>query len=200
MIVADGFGPADGLGLSNVIELFWAMATDGSVLAVLPFAVGLSLLIGWLAHRWLGFRFGWSVLAALGWAGVVAAMFFSGRADRSLSGFDLTLLRSCVRPLDLTRFDEQAVLNLAMYVPAAFAGVMASRRLWLTAAGTTALVFVLEALQALLGRGACDSADLVYNLVGALAGLLVAAPVLMVRRSTDVPADQTATPMADVKG
>jgi hypothetical protein len=198
MVVADGFGPADGLGLSNVTELFWAMATDGSVLAVLPFAVGLSLLIGWLAHRWLGFRFGWSVLAALAWAGVVAAMFFSGRADRSLSGLDPTLLRSCVRAVDLTRFDEQAVLNLAMYVPAAFAGVIASRRWKLTAAATTALVFVLEALQALLGRGACDSADLVYNLVGALAGLLVAGPVLMILRGPDVPADQPVTPMADV--
>jgi hypothetical protein len=80
--------------------------------------------------------------------------------------------------------DAETVLNIALFVPAAFLAVLALRPLLPAAIGAVAVVvgagalsLGIEATQAAYGIGACDSSDVVHNVVGGglgvVAGLMV---------------------------
>lgn len=75
---------------------------------------------------------------------------------------------SCGGSERLGAFDFQAALNAVLYLPARFAGAMASRRVKLSAACAVVLVFLMEALQAIMNRGVCEPADVAHNRVGML--------------------------------
>ncbi|MET8699154.1 VanZ family protein [Kitasatospora sp. NPDC004723] len=82
-----------------------------------------------------------------------------------------------------TAVAEQGLMNLAMYVPVAFFGVLALRRPLTVFAGGVVLSGVTEISQTLLGTGrACDAADLVDNALGALVGTVAAVVWLWLRR------------------
>ncbi|KIQ66842.1 hypothetical protein TR51_05190 [Kitasatospora griseola] len=78
---------------------------------------------------------------------------------------------------------QQGLMNIALYVPVAFFGVLALRRPLTVFAGCVALSAMTEICQTLLGTGrSCDATDLVDNALGALAGTVVAVTWLWIRR------------------
>ncbi|MFG2908957.1 VanZ family protein [Kitasatospora sp. NPDC048286] len=78
---------------------------------------------------------------------------------------------------------RQGLMNVALYVPLAFFGVLLFRRPVTVLAGCAVLSAVTEVTQTLLGTGrACDGADFVDNAAGALLGALLAAGWLLARR------------------
>ncbi|MFF2626703.1 VanZ family protein [Kitasatospora griseola] len=82
-----------------------------------------------------------------------------------------------------TAVTQQGLMNLAMYVPVAFFGVLTLRRPLTVLAGCGVLSAVTETCQTLLGTGrSCDAADLVDNVLGALVGTVVAVGWLWLRR------------------
>lgn len=117
--------------------------------------------------------------AVASFAGVVAAMFFSGRGAE-WSGADLGLVRNCVDREPLT-WDVHAQLNTVLYLPLAACLTWALGRPWRAGAAVAVLVVALELAQAVLNRGVCEARDVAYNLAGAAAGVLAAAVVPRVR-------------------
>ncbi len=78
---------------------------------------------------------------------------------------------------------QQGLMNVALYVPLTFFGVLLSRRPATVLAGCVVLSGVTEVVQTLLGTGrACDGADFVDNAAGALLGAALAVGWLLVRR------------------
>ncbi|MFB7128672.1 VanZ family protein [Kitasatospora sp. NPDC056273] len=78
---------------------------------------------------------------------------------------------------------QQGLMNIALYLPLAFFGVLLFRRPVTVLAGCAVLSAVTEVVQTLLGTGrACDGADFVDNAAGALLGTLLAAGWLLARR------------------
>jgi hypothetical protein len=142
------------------------------------------------------------VVRRLGGSGSAA-----GGAALALIGIaDLTVLRpgllhahaewsrvatACV-VTDPGSLSADAVLNIALFVPFAFLAVLAVGRALPPAIGVVAVVVAasalslgIEATQAAYGIGACDSSDVVHNVVGAgfgaVAGLMVLGVVTAVR-------------------
>ncbi|MFD8594822.1 VanZ family protein [Kitasatospora sp. NPDC059646] len=82
-----------------------------------------------------------------------------------------------------TATTQQGLMNLAMYVPVAFFGVLALRRPLTVLAGGVVLSGVTEICQTLLGTGrSCDGADLVDNALGAAVGTAAAVLWQLIRR------------------
>ncbi|MFF4818021.1 VanZ family protein [Kitasatospora sp. NPDC001309] len=78
---------------------------------------------------------------------------------------------------------EQGVLNVGLYVPVAWLGVLVFRRPVTVLAGCGVLSAVTELSQTLLGTGrACDAADFVDNSAGAVLGVLLGVAWVLVRR------------------
>ena len=78
--------------------------------------------------------------------------------------------RGCGSGTGLPVDSAEAVLNILVFVPWGVAGAYALRRFWpvfLVGAGSSVLI---ELVQGLLGNGACQSDDVVRNLVGAALG------------------------------
>ena len=86
----------------------------------------------------------------------------------------------------------ETVLNVALFVPFAFLAVLAFRRSLPALFGAVAVVLVssclslgIEATQAAYGIGACDSSDVVHNVLGAglgaVAGLVVLGVITVAR-------------------
>lgn len=89
---------------------------------------------------------------------------------------------------DPSSLRAESVLNIALFVPVAFCAVLALRRPMPAAVGVLAVVAVvagasalslgIEATQAAYGIGACDSSDVVHNVLGAglgaVAGVMIA--------------------------
>ncbi|RKE19406.1 VanZ family protein [Streptomyces sp. TLI_171] len=83
-----------------------------------------------------------------------------------------------------TAMTQQGLMNLAMYIPVAFFGVLVLRRPLTVLASCGVLSAATEVCQTLLGTGrSCDAADLVDNVVGALVGTVAAVVWLWLRRS-----------------
>ncbi|MEU3569071.1 VanZ family protein [Kitasatospora sp. NPDC036755] len=78
----------------------------------------------------------------------------------------------------------QGLMNVALYVPLAYFGVLLFRRPATVLAGSVLLSATTEVVQTLLGTGrACDGTDFVDNAAGALLGTVLAVGWLLVRRS-----------------
>ncbi|WP_371096901.1 VanZ family protein [Streptomyces sanglieri] len=97
---------------------------------------------------------------------------------------------------------EQGLLNLAMFVPIGFFGVLAFRRVLPVFLGGVLLSVVTELCQALapwVGRS-CDSSDVQMNVLGAGLGTLAAWASVRATRGELLPAQATLKPMAVIFG
>ncbi|GAA3127462.1 VanZ family protein [Streptosporangium carneum] len=74
--------------------------------------------------------------------------------------------------------DPQNLLNASLYVPAAFLGVLVTRRLSAVAVGLAATSVSIELAQLLSDRRNCNLTDMLFNTLGALVGVALAAVVL----------------------
>jgi hypothetical protein len=143
-----------------------------------------SLLLGGLAW-WLAPRRGWvrvpAVLAGCALALVLALTVVRPLGHFSAGGLNpLTTLRECsVGSLSLTHLYEQ--LNVAMLVPFALLGTLATRRPLLIVASSAVVSGFAEFVQGATGGGECQLRDLVHNTAGGVLGAVLAMAVLRLR-------------------
>ncbi len=107
----------------------------------------------------------------------------------------LTTLQQCmVGSLSLAHPYEQ--LNVAMLVPFAVLGTLATRRPLIIAASCVFVSAFVEFVQGATGGGHCQVRDLVHNTAGGVLGVLLAVVVLrlVARRSRGITADLGAGP------
>ena len=116
-----------------------------------------------------------------------SAVVLGGLAGTALAmAISLTLFRYGGQPGGLWRLSTCAVTdpvllsgdglaNLALLAPAAFLAVLAVGRPAAVLAGVAAVSLTVEALQALLDLGVCDTSDAALNLLGALVAVLLGA-------------------------
>ncbi|MGH3803414.1 MAG: VanZ family protein [Pseudonocardiaceae bacterium] len=162
------------------------------------FAAG-SLLLGgaawWLAPRW-----GWAQLPAV-FAGCALALALAVTVVRPIGIFSvgglnpLVILRECmVGGLSLARTYEK--LNVAMLMPFAFFGTLATRRPAIIAGVCLLISGSVELVQGATGGGTCQARDVVHNIAGSGLGVLLAAVtlVLLARRSRAITAGLGAGP------
>lgn len=146
-----------------------------------------SLILG-AAAWWLAPRRGWDRgFAAL--AGCSLALALALTVVRPLGHFPagglnpLTTLRLCtVGSLSLSHLYEQ--LNLALLVPFAVFGTLATSRPALIAIYTTLVSASVEFVQGATGGGECQVRDIAHNTLGGLLGVLLAMVFLRLRRTT----------------
>ncbi|MFJ3792318.1 VanZ family protein [Kitasatospora sp. NPDC090091] len=156
-------------------------ASLSAVPDLLPFFLVFALLLVPLA-RWQGGRRELppvaTVLWALGGAGVLAVTLtpIAGAHPAPSCAYGPGAWQNALGP--------QGLMNAALFgVPALFA-VLALRRPFAVAAGAVVASAALETAQALLRTGrACDAADLLANVAGALLGVVLAAGWLALRRT-----------------
>ncbi len=153
-----------------------------------------SVLLGGLAW-WLAPRRGWAQRPAV-LAGCALALALALTVVRPFGHFEagglnpLTTLRECsVGSLSLAHLYEQ--LNVAMLVPFAFFGTLATRRPLLAVASSALVSGFAEFVQGATGGGECQLRDLVHNTAGGVLGALLAVVVLQLRarRSPGVTAE-----------
>lgn len=165
------------------------------------FAAG-CVLLG-LAAWWLAARRCWAqVPAALAGCGLALALAVTVvRPTGLFPAGGLSLLdtaRECVvGDLSLTRTYEK--LNVAMLVPFAFFGTLATRRPAAIAASCLLISGSAEFVQGATGGGTCQARDLVHNTAGGVLGALLAVALLgllglLERRLRRVSADRAAGP------
>jgi hypothetical protein len=153
-----------------------------------------SLLLGGLAW-WLAPRRGWAQVPAV-FAGCALALALALTVVRPIGHFPagglnpLTTLRQCtVGSLSLAHVYEQ--LNVAMLVPFAILGTLATRRPLLIVTSCVLVSGFAEFVQGATGGGECQVRDLVHNTVGGVLGVLFAMVVLRLggRRSAGITAE-----------
>ncbi|PZS28088.1 MAG: hypothetical protein DLM61_15505 [Pseudonocardiales bacterium] len=143
-----------------------------------------SLLLGGLAW-WLAPRRGWArgpaVLAGCALALVLALTVVRPFGHFSTGGLNpLTTLRQCaVGSLSLAHLYEQ--LNVAMLVPFAIFGTLATRRPLLIVASSALVSGFAEFVQGATGGGECQLRDLLHNTAGGVLGAVLAVGVLRLR-------------------
>ncbi len=71
--------------------------------------------------------------------------------------------------------DPQNFLNMLLYAPPAFLGVLVTRRLSMVVTGLAAVSVSIELMQLLSDQRNCNSTDVIFNVLGALAGAGLAA-------------------------
>ena len=156
--------------------------------------------VAWmLATRWGGVRI----------AATAAAVALIGVADVTVlrpgllhAHADWSRIATACVVTDPGWLSAETVLNVALFVPFAFLAVLAFGRALPALFGAVAVVFGssclslgIEATQAAYGIGACDSSDVVHNVLGAglgaVAGLVVVGLLAVARptiRSEPTPA------------
>jgi hypothetical protein len=149
------------------------------------FAAG-CLLLGGAAWR-LAPRRGWArrpaVLAACGLALALAVTLARPFGHYPAGGLNpLAVMRECgVGDLSLHRTYEK--LNVAMLMPFAFFGALATRRPVLVATVSLLVSGSVEVLQGATGGGTCQVRDLVHNAAGAVLGVSLAVLLGAARRA-----------------
>lgn len=143
-----------------------------------------SLILGGVAW-WLAPRRGWDRVPAV-LTGFSLALALALTVVRPLGHFPagglnpLTTLRLCTAgSLSLTHLYEQ--LNVALFVPFAIFGTLATRRPVIIAIVTTLVSAFVEFVQATTGGGECQVRDIAHNTLGGLLGVLLAMAVLRLR-------------------
>ncbi|GCD89666.1 hypothetical protein NLS1_16720 [Nocardioides sp. LS1] len=153
------------------------------VLLLAPLSAYAARRVGWSAHR---------ILAAAA-AGMGVALVLATTLGRYRDGLMFGLGRSCLRTSVGLGTPEQQ-LNLALFAPATFFAVVATRRLRLVLVSALLLSLGVEGIQLVTDLGACQTSDVALNLAGAVA---VAVParllVAVALRRTQEPSRQTAT-------
>jgi VanZ like family len=138
-------------------------------------------------------------LGGSGWAAGGAALALIGVADLTVlrpgllhAHADWSRVATACVITDPGSLSAESLLNIALFVPFTFLAVLALRRARPAAVGAVAVVAAasalslgIEAMQAAYGIGACDSSDVVHNVVGAglgaVAGLMVLGVATAVR-------------------
>lgn len=127
-----------------------------------------------LHARWSGWgasRATAAALSALGAALVVGATLGRG-------GVAMSWRRDCLLQPGLSLTGAEAKLNVALFVPAVFFGVLAWRRVVVTLVVAVGASVLIEQVQRVTSLGVCQTSDVVQNVAGALvaavAGHLVA--------------------------
>lgn len=153
-----------------------------------------SLILGGAAW-WLAPRRGWdrrpAVLAGCSLALVLALTVFRPLGHFPAGGLNpLMTLRLCtVGTLSLSHLYEQ--LNVALFVPFAIFGTLATRRPALVAISCALVSAFAEFVQGTTGGGECQVRDIVHNMLGGVLGALLAMAVLRLRarRTPDIEAE-----------
>jgi hypothetical protein len=153
-----------------------------------------ALLFGGVAW-WLAPRRGWlpvpAALAGCGLALALAVTVVRPFGHFPAGGLNpLATLRLCaVGSLSLVHLYEQ--LNVAMLMPFAIFGTLATRQPLLIAASCVLASAFAEFVQGATGGGECQIRDLAHNTVGGVLGVLLAVVVvrLRARRARGVTAD-----------
>ncbi|MGQ0777712.1 MAG: VanZ family protein [Pseudonocardiales bacterium] len=147
------------------------------------FVVG-SLFLGsgawWLAPR-QGWARGPAALAACGLMLALAVTVVRPAGLFPPAGFSLlNIARECmVGDLSLARTYEK--LNVAMLMPFAFFGTLATRRPVVVAASGLLVSGFVEVVQVATGGGTCQARDLVHNTAGVALSVLLAMALLGLR-------------------
>jgi hypothetical protein len=168
-----------------------AISNDMSSLAATGAAAALVVLLGAsaLAARRLRSpgRSGLAWFAALGSVALVIAVTLL--RDGWPTGIELGRLGEWSRNgwdrLSTDPLGSQVALNVALFVPAGAAWTWLLDRPWRVLAGLVAGSFAVELVQAVLGIGAADVADVAANTVGAAVGVGVA---VLIRHASRRPA------------
>ncbi|MGW3167232.1 VanZ family protein [Streptomyces sp. NPDC001142] len=163
------------------------------IAAVVVIVVGLLGFLG--AKRYLQRPWPYAGLAAVLAAELSVTLFFP--SPWHVSG-QCVLNRNYGEPFAT----EQGLLNLAMFVPIGFFGVLAVRRVLPVFLGGSLLSVVTELCQALApwaGRS-CDSSDVQMNVLGAGLGTLAAWASVRATRGELLPAQAVLKPMAVIFG
>ncbi len=143
-----------------------------------------SLILGGAAW-WLAPRRGWdrapAVLAGCGLALALALTVVRPLGHFPAGGLNpLTTLRLCTAgSLSLIHLYEQ--LNVALFVPFAIFGTLATRRPALVAISCALVSVFVEFVQASTGGGECQARDIAHNALGGVLGALLAMAVLRLR-------------------
>ena len=164
----------------DALELFLQLATEPHILIALCVGSVLDIAIAYLLSRTFNIPFAGVSLTLVGLLGIVLAMFFAGGRAREFRGVDPSLISSCTTG-DLTAWDAQAILNSILFLPFTLGVTLVARKTRTAVATSVALIVALETLQAVTNQGVCEAADLVHNLVGVAAGILLAKAVTLVR-------------------
>ncbi len=104
--------------------------------------------------------------------------FRTGRRGHAAEGspfVDLDLGRAAGSP--------EAKLNLALFAPAAFFGVIATRRLLRIVVACVVVSVLVEQIQRVTSLGVCQSSDVIRNVTGAVAGAVLGGLVVVAMRS-----------------
>ncbi|WP_051819105.1 VanZ family protein [Streptomyces sp. NRRL S-1813] len=139
----------------------------------------------WLAHR--AGRRPWShaALGAAVTAEVALTLFLPSGAAAAEASRVCVINRNYAEPFAT----QQGLLNLLLFAPIGFFGLMALRTLLPVIAGSILLSLCTELLQTLVpgvSRG-CDSSDLQMNALGALAGTAIAWGALRLAKRPAIP-------------
>jgi hypothetical protein len=162
--------------LDAVVFVFSDPLTVGGVV-VAAVVLGTS---AWFAARRLGWRPVLSVFAGIS-LGVVLAVTFS----RSQPSWALVGTQFCV----LNGFSLHGVselFNALLFMPLVWCAVLATRRPIAVLVSAVALSAMIEVLQPLVGRGLCETRDLLNNSAGAVVAAALAAGYLAWRDRTAV--------------
>ncbi|WP_051732094.1 VanZ family protein [Kitasatospora phosalacinea] len=155
-------------------------AIFGAVPALFPVLAVLGLLFGAVAF-WQARRHQYPPAVPILWA-----LSLAGELTATLTpGGGSTGSPSCSIGAGVwdTAVTEQGLMNIALYVPLALFGTIVFRRPLTILATSAVLSGVTEVLQTLMGLGrACDGADFVDNVCGALVGTALAVLWLWLRR------------------
>lgn len=165
-----------------------------------PVAVVVGCFLLGSAAWWLAPRQGWArvpaALAACGLALALAATVVRPAGLFPPGGLSLlNIARECtVGDLSLARTYEK--LNVAMLMPFAFFGTLATRRPAVVAASCLLVSGFAEFVQGAAGGGTCQARDLVHNTAGGVLAALLAAALLglLDRRAGGVTAGRGAGP------
>ncbi|MDI5973864.1 VanZ family protein [Streptomyces sp. SL13] len=147
------------------------------------FGVLISLVVGFATYKIARSRGGANIAAPIWAAGVAAVILLTSWSTGGTAGPS-----TCVINRDLAEpfLGEQGLLNLAMFVPLGFVGVIATGRFLLPVCSMVLLSFGIETAQGLfpaLGR-ACDTSDLEMNGIGVVVGALFGAVLLQLWRKS----------------
>ncbi|MET9292475.1 VanZ family protein [Streptomyces sp. NPDC003077] len=138
---------------------------------------------------------------------VASALFASsvvGALCLVFSGSSGNALRTCVINRQITEafLNDQGLLNVALFVPLGFFGLLATRRPLAIVLGAPALSATIEVSQALIPPIArnCDSSDFVANTIGAWLGVVLAWIAVRIRKSAPGEFRRDARPIAWTAG
>jgi hypothetical protein len=168
--------------MTSVLSLAAAVLTPGALLIAavlsgigLRFARRLALRLGTTRPLAISLIISLALIVSL----TLGSRHYTGSEDRYWLG-DPTLWAYAWTP------DANALLNAALFIPAGALLAFTTRRTLLPAATLAALSIAIEHVQMLTGWGSADPADLIWNTLGGIAGVVVGRLAISVTRRVNV--------------